>query len=83
MMLNDRIFGMELTLTITSKITSRGRLTIPREVRDALKLRSGDLVSFEITNWIVILSRGIEAPNPFSIFGEWGEEADNKAYKNF
>ncbi len=31
-----------------AKVTSKGQVTIPAEVRDALGLREGDTVSFEV-----------------------------------
>lgn len=31
-----------------AKLTSKGQLTVPREVRERLKLRAGDLVKFEL-----------------------------------
>lgn len=33
-----------------AKVTSKGQVTIPAEVRDALGLREGDTVSFEVAN---------------------------------
>jgi len=34
----------------TAKITSKGQITIPREVRDQLKVESGDNVIFFLNN---------------------------------
>ena len=31
-----------------SKITSKGQLTLPRTVREALKVKAGDVVTFEV-----------------------------------
>lgn len=31
-----------------AKVTSKGQVTIPAEVRDALRLREGDTVTFEV-----------------------------------
>ena len=35
-------------MTALSKLTSKGQTTIPREVRDKLALKPGDLIAFEI-----------------------------------
>jgi len=34
----------------TAKLTSKGQLTIPKAVRDSLRLQIGDRVNFNITN---------------------------------
>ncbi len=34
--------------SITAKVTAGGRITIPKQVREALKLRPGDKVRFEV-----------------------------------
>jgi AbrB family looped-hinge helix DNA binding protein len=35
-------------MTALSKLTSKGQTTIPREVRDKLALKPGDLIAFEM-----------------------------------
>lgn len=45
---------------IEGSISSRGRITIPPEVRDALGLRPGDMLRYEIEGDHVILSRGTD-----------------------
>lgn len=37
-------------MTVTAKITSKGQITIPKKVRDALHLRKGGIVVFEQEN---------------------------------
>lgn len=37
-----------MNLVRKAKLTSKGQVTIPLEVRNALKLREGDMVSFEV-----------------------------------
>jgi antitoxin PrlF len=35
-------------MTALSKLTAKGQTTIPREVRDRLALKPGDLIAFEV-----------------------------------
>ncbi len=49
-----------------AKVTSKGRVTIPREVRRLLRLQPGDRVVFEIDGAGVHL----RAPRPTSIFAQ-------------
>lgn len=68
---------------ITSKLTSKARITIPRPVRAALRLREGDALAWQIKGARVILTRARKAGaalDPFPTFGEWDSEADRKAY---
>jgi antitoxin PrlF len=66
---------------ITSRLTSKSRTTIPRQVRIALGLAEGDEVAYQLDGNRVILRK---APSPmdapFAVFGEWDSEADRQAY---
>ena len=42
---------------ITSKITSKGQVTVPKKVRDALELKEGDSVSYEVHDNTAVLKR--------------------------
>jgi antitoxin PrlF len=35
-------------MEVQAKVTSKGQVTIPREVRQALRLQAGDVVVFEV-----------------------------------
>lgn len=64
---------------IHSRITSKAQTTIPKAVREALDLREGDEVSYEIDGDRVVLRRYDPADpfdNPFASFTEWAGEAD-------
>ena len=42
----------------SAKVTSKGQITLPRDVRDDLKLREGDRVSFEKIDGRYVLKIG-------------------------
>jgi antitoxin PrlF len=67
---------------ITSKLTSKAQTTIPQSVRNALKLKDGDVLAYVIEHDRVILTRAGGAPveDPFGAFGEWDSDADHRAY---
>lgn len=39
-----------MTITIDATLTSKGQFTLPAEIRQALKLRCGDKLRFELTD---------------------------------
>lgn len=41
----------------SAAVTSKGQITIPKEVRDALGLREGDRVLFRVTEDVAVLAR--------------------------
>jgi len=67
---------------ITSKITSKAQTTVPQPVRRALHLDEGDELAYRIEGEYVILTKAKHdaGDDPFATFGEWGSQADRKAY---
>lgn len=66
---------------ITSKLTSKARTTIPRPVREALRLRPGDAVADVIEGpGGVVMVREPSEENPFATFTEWGGDEHRKAH---
>jgi AbrB family looped-hinge helix DNA binding protein len=49
----------------TSTISTRGQLTIPKEIRDAFDLREGDKVEFRKEDGKLVLVRCRSEENPF------------------
>jgi len=45
----------------TAKITSKGQVTIPAEVREALGLKQGDMLAFEVQAEYVVVRRELTA----------------------
>ncbi len=69
---------------ITSKITSKAQTTIPQPVREALRVRAGDVLAYKIERGRVIMTKATRMPadDPFACFDEWGSENDRRAYAN-
>jgi antitoxin PrlF len=64
-----------------STISVKNQTTIPREVRDRLKLKPGDTLRYRVTDDGVLLDKATEAGDgPFAVFSEWISEADERAY---
>ena len=70
---------------ITSRMTSKAQTTIPQAVRNALNLKPGDELAYQIEDGRVVLMRAEvsqQADDPFATFSEWDSEADRRAYAN-
>jgi AbrB family looped-hinge helix DNA binding protein len=71
----------------TSRLSSKGQVTIPREVRTALHLDPGDLVAYEVKDDKAILRRAepFDAAYHSAIsetLEEWGSVDDDKAFRD-
>ena len=71
----------------TSRLSSKGQVTIPREIRVALHLEAGDLVAYDLKDGKAILRRA----EPFDAayhsalsetLEEWGSVDDDKAFRD-
>jgi len=68
---------------IQSRISSKAQTTIPRAVREALGVKEGDVLAYEIEGDRVVLRRAGASDmfvGNFSTFTEWDTEADRKAF---
>lgn len=70
---------------LASKITSKGQATIPAEIREALHLKAGDVLLFEVKNHQAVISKAEPFDYPYhkalsSTMTEWESEADDEAY---
>jgi len=70
-----------------SKISSKGQITLPKEVRRALGAREGDAVAYEVEGNTVKLRR----VEPFDVefhralsstLDEWATDEDDKAFRD-
>ena len=71
----------------TSRVSSKGQVTIPREIRAALHLEPGDLVVYEVKDDKAILRRAepFDAAYHSAVSGtleEWGSIEDDKAFRD-
>jgi AbrB family looped-hinge helix DNA binding protein len=75
-------------MTAIAKITAKGQTTIPREIRDLLDVKPGDLIAWEAAAdgsvrvrraqpLDVAYLRAVEAT-----LGEWAGAADEEAYRD-
>lgn len=67
---------------IAGRLTSKAQTTIPKPVREALGLKGGDRLLYEIADGAVLLRRAAAdlLNDPFATFSEWDGEIDRKAY---
>jgi antitoxin PrlF len=68
-----------------SKVTSKGQTTLPREVREALSLRPGDRVVYEIEDDAVMIRKLAPLDATYlsalqSTLSEWNSPEDAAAY---
>jgi len=73
---------------VHSKLSSKGQVTIPKEVRESLGLEPGDFVTYEIAdNDSAILRRVKPYDASFHLavsetLEEWGSEEDEEAFRD-
>ena len=71
-----------------SKLSSKGQVTIPKQVRESLGLEPGDFVTYEIAdNDSAILRRVEPYDASFHLavsesLEEWGSEEDDEAFRD-
>ena len=71
----------------TSKLSSKGRITLPREVRKAIGAKSGDTIAYEVDGKVVKLKRvePFDAKFHAALAGtleEWTTYADEEAFRD-
>ena len=64
-----------------ARVSTRGRVVIPKEMRRQLRLRPGDLVRFMIdAKDGVTIDKVLRTDRPFENFGEWASAEDERIY---
>lgn len=51
------VLSKETQVDVSAAVTSKGQVTIPREVRDALGLHDGDRVIFRVVDGAAVIAR--------------------------
>lgn len=71
-----------MTVLAKARLSTKARTVIPREVRERLGLRPGDMIAFEEQNGEVVVRPWREPPrdDPFAVFHEWASPEDDEAY---
>ena len=70
-----------------SRLSSKGQVTIPKEVRESLGLEPGDHVTFELITGDAVILRRVEPDDAIyhlaisETLGEWASDADNEAFR--
>jgi len=72
-----------------SRLSTKGQITVPKEIRDILKLEPGDMVAYELRNGTVVLKR-VEPQSLATEFhealsttlDEWDTPEDNEACRD-
>jgi AbrB family looped-hinge helix DNA binding protein len=71
-----------MSILAKARLSSKAQAVIPREVRERLGLRPGDVISFEERDGEIVVRLWREPPrdDPFAVFHEWASPADGAAY---
>ena len=73
-------------MTTIAKVTAKGQTTIPKEIRTALKVKPGDLISWEVTADGHVEVRRVQPADVEYLravegtLSEWQTQEDEKAY---
>ena len=70
-----------------SRISAKGQVTIPKEIREVLKLEPGDMVAYDLRNGTVTLKRVEPLDTAFhkalsATLDEWNTPEDDEAFRD-
>jgi len=70
-----------------SKVTTKGQVTIPKEVRERLRITAGDVIAYEFQENGLVVVRKMEAFDggwhralSTTLADEWNSPEDNEAF---
>ena len=71
----------------TSKLSSKGQITIPKEVRKDIGLEPGDTVAYEVRNGVIVLKQVDPFDAAFhaaisNTLDEWATPEDEEAFRD-
>ena len=72
---------------LTSKLSSKGQITIPKEVREGIGLEPGDTVAYEVHNGVIVLKHVEPFDAAFhaalsNTLDEWATPEDEEAFRD-
>ncbi len=70
-----------------ARITSKGQMTVPKRIRDAARLTTGDVVLFEVDDGRVTFRKLPTGEDPYlrgvqETLGEWNSPEDEDAWRD-
>lgn len=74
-----------MSQTVLSRLSSKGQVTLPKKVREAIGVRPGDAVAYEISKGVVTLRRAEPLDIAFHAalertLEEWASPEDDEAF---
>ncbi len=72
---------------LASKLSSKGQVTIPKEIRETVGLEPGDMVAYELHHGAILLKRVEPFDAAFhaalsATLDEWATEEDAEAFRD-
>jgi len=70
-----------------SRLSAKGQVTVPKEIRKVLGLNAGDLIAYEVRDGVVILNRAEPFDAVFhealsATLDEWNTSEDDEAFRD-
>lgn len=70
-----------------SRLSVKGQVTIPKEIREAIGLQPGDMVAYSVENGVIILKRLQPFDSRFhaalsETMEEWASAEDDEAFRD-
>jgi len=70
-----------------SRLSVKGQVTIPKEIREVLGLKAGDMIAYEVQNGVVTLRRTEPFDAAFhkalsATLDEWDTPEDDEAFRD-
>ena len=71
---------------MTSRLSAKGQVTIPKQIRDGIGLRPGDQIAYELHDGVAILRKAESFDAEYhralsATLSEWSSPADDEAFR--
>ena len=72
---------------MTGRISAKGQITIPKQIREGIGVQPGDHVVYELHDGVAILRKAESFDDDYhraltATFSEWNSPADNEAFQD-